>query len=326
VRRTVLGCMERSPRLLVVAALAVTIGLWASAFVAIRGLLPALGPGGVASARLSLAAVAFGVIALLAGVRRPTRAELPGLAVLGATGYAGYQLLLNAGERTVPAGTAALLLSITPVVAAVLAGPLLGERLGRRGWAGLAVALAGAAVVALSRRQGGGVGGALLVAAAAVVYATWIVLQKRALRTMSPIQVTAWGTWFGALIALPFGHGLPHALGDLSSSELWELAGLGLVVSTVPFLLWSWVLQRMDASLAAPALLTIGPTGVLLGWLLLGEQPAPLALLGGAITVMGVVIVQGAGSRTPTRLTAPAAAVPRGANLLLTPKGLGHIP
>jgi drug/metabolite transporter (DMT)-like permease len=303
--------MERSPRLLVVAALAVTVGLWASAFVAIRVLLPALGPGGVASARLALAAVAFGLIAMAAGVRRPTRKEVPGLAVLGATGYAGYQLLLNAGERG---------------VAAVRAGPLLGERLGRRGWAGLAVALTGAAVVALSRRQGGGVDGALLVAAAAVSYALWIVLQKRALRSMSPLQVTAWGTWFGALIALPFGHGLPHALGDLSSAELWELAGLGLVVSTVPFLLWSWVLQRMDASLAAPALLTIGPTGVLLGWLLLGEQPAPLALLGGAIAVLGVVIVQGAGSRTPTRLTAPVAAVPRGANLLLTPKGLGHIP
>jgi drug/metabolite transporter (DMT)-like permease len=170
------------------------------------------------------------------------------------------------------------------------------------------------------------VDGALLVAAAAVSYALWIVLQKRALRTMGPLQVTAWGTWFGALIALPFGHGLPHALGDLTSAELWELAGLGLVVSTVPFLLWSWVLQRMDASLAAPALLTIGPTGVLLGWLLLGEQPAPLALLGGAIAVLGVVIVQGAGSRTPTRLTAPVAALPRGGNLLLTPKGLGHIP
>ena len=106
-------------------------------------------------------------------------------------------------------------------------------------------------------------------AAAAVSYALWIVLQKRVLRSMSPLQVTAWGTWFGALIALPFGHGPPHAL---------------------------------------------------------GEQPAPLALLGGAIAVLGVVIVQGAGSRTHTRLTAPVAAVPRGANLLLTPKGLGHIP
>jgi drug/metabolite transporter (DMT)-like permease len=291
--------MERTPRLLVFAALAVTITLWASAFVAIRSLLPALGPGGIASARLTLAAVAFGAIALVKGARRPTRAELPGLVVLGASGYAGYQLLLGAGERTVPAGTAALLLSITPVVAAVLAGPLLGERLGRRGWAGLAVALAGAAVVALSRGQGGGVEGALLVAAAAGVYALWIVLQKRALRTMSPVQVTAWGTWFGALLALPFGPGLPHALGHVSAGDVWSLLGLGLVVSTVPFLLWSWVLQRMDASLVAPALLTIGPTGVLLGWALLGEQPAPLALLGGAIAVAGVVIVQ---TRGPLRL------------------------
>jgi drug/metabolite transporter (DMT)-like permease len=318
--------MPRSSRLLVPAALAVTIVLWASAFVAIRQLLPALGPGGVTSGRLALAAVAFGVIALVAGARRPTRAEVPGLVVLGATGYAGYQLLLGAGERTVPAGTAALLLSITPVLAAVLAGPVLGERLGRRGWGGLALAVAGAAVVALSRRQGGGAEGALLVAAAACAYALWIVLQKRALATMSPIQVTAWGTWFGALIALPFGHDLPGALGHTSAGDLWALAGLGLVISTVPFLLWSWVLQRMAASLVAPALLTIGPTGVLLGWVLLGEQPAPLALLGGAIVIAGVVVVQGAGSRTPTRLTAPVAPVLRGGNLLLTPKGLGHIP
>jgi drug/metabolite transporter (DMT)-like permease len=313
-------------RALVSAALAATVVLWASAFVAIRQLLPALGAGGIASGRLALAAVAFGLIAMAAGVRRPTRSELPLVAVLGATGYAGYQLLLGAGERTVPAGTAALMLSITPVAAAVLAGPVLGERLGRRGWAGMAIAVAGAALVALSRRQGGGIGGALLVATAACVYAVWIVLQKRGLRTMSPLQLTAWGTWCGALFALPFGHGLPADLGHAPSTDVWALLGLGIVVSTVPFLLWSWVLQRMPASLAAPALLTIGPTGVLLGWALLGEQPSPLALLGGAIAVAGVVVVQGAGTRTPTRLTAPVAAIPRGGNLLLTPKGLGHTP
>jgi terminal-alkyne amino-acid exporter len=293
------GSMRRSPRILVVAALAATIVLWASAFVAIRRLLPALGPGAVVSGRLSLAAVAFGVIAIVAGARRPTRAQLPALAVLGATGYAGYQLLLSAGERTVPAGTASLMLSITPVVAAVLAGPLLGERVSRRGWAGMAIALAGAALVALSRRQGGGLGGALLVTGAACIYALWIVLQKRGLRTMSPLQLTAWGTWFGALFSLPFGHGLPAALGHAAGADVWALLGLGLVVSTVPFLLWSWVLQRMPASLAAPALLTIGPVGVLLGWAMLGEQPSPLALLGGAIAVAGVATVQ---ARGPLRL------------------------
>ena len=82
----------------------------------------------------------------------------------------------------------------------------------------------------------------------------------------------------------------------------------------------------MPAGTAA-LLLSITPVvAAVLAGPLLGERLAPLALLGGAIAVLGVVIVQGAGSRTPTRLTAPVAAVPRGANLLLTPKGLGHIP
>jgi drug/metabolite transporter (DMT)-like permease len=290
-----------SPRPLVVAALAATILLWASAFVAIREALPSLGYDGLASGRLALAAVAFGAIALVARVRRPRRSELPALAAMGATGYAGYQLLLSAGEQTVPAGTAALLLSIAPVLSAVLAGPLLGERLAGRGWAGLLVALGGAALVALSHRgeHGAGIGGALLVAAAAAVYALWIVLQKRALRTMSPLHATMWATWFGALFALPFAHDLPASLGDASQRGITALLVLGLGLSTVPFLLWAWALQRLPASVAAPALLMIGPAGVVLGWLLLGEQPAPLAVAGGAITLAGVAAVQ---LRGPLRL------------------------
>ena len=287
--------MDRSssPRALVAGALAATILLWGGAFAAIREALPSLGYANLASGRLALAAAAFGVVALFAGVRRPQRRELPVLAAMGATGYAGYQLLLSAGEQTVPAGTAALLLAIAPVVAAVLAGPLLGERLGRRGWVGLAVALGGAALVALSHRgpYGAGLGGAALVAAAATVYAVWIVLQKRALRSMSPLHATTWATWMGALIALPFGHALPASLGHASGGGIAALLVLGLVLSTVPFLLWAWVLARLPASVAAPALLMIGPAGVLMGWMLLGEQPAALALVGGAVTLAGVAAV-----------------------------------
>jgi drug/metabolite transporter (DMT)-like permease len=287
----------------VAGALAATILLWGGAFAAIREALPSLGYANLASGRLALAAAAFGIVALFAGVRRPKRDELPVLATMGATGYAGYQLLLSAGEQTVPAGTAALLLAIAPVVAAVLAGPLLGERLGRRGWMGLAVALGGATLVALSHRgpQGAGLGGAALVAAAATVYAVWVVLQKRALRSMSPLHATTWATWMGALIALPFGHALPGSLAHASGGGIAALLVLGLVLSTVPFLLWAWVLARLPASVAAPALLMIGPAGVLMGWVLLGEQPAGLALIGGAVTLAGVaaVVVRG-----PLRLRA----------------------
>jgi len=55
-----------------------------------------------------LAALTFFVLTRRFRVPRPTRAQLPLLAALGATGYAGYQLLLSAGEQTVSAGTSEL--------------------------------------------------------------------------------------------------------------------------------------------------------------------------------------------------------------------------
>ena len=193
--------------------------------------------------------------------------------------------------------------------------------------------MGGAALVALSRHgeQGGGIGGALLVAAAATVYALWIVLQRRALRTLSPLHLTAWGTWFGALLALPFGGGLPTSLGDATGGAVAALLVLGLVLSTVPFLLWAWVLQRMPASLAAPALLTIGPVGVCSGGpcsassphrsrCSAGRSPSPAWRPSRRAGRFGCPAAGGAGARTPTRLTAPAAGVPQGANLLAPQK------
>src|SRR4051794_39372666 len=125
---------------------------------------------------------------------------------------------------------------------------------------------------------------------------------------MGPRAGSRGATWRAPLIALPSGHALPASLGDASSGGIAALLVLGLVLSTVPFLLWAWVLARLPASVAAPALLMIGPAGVLMGWVLLGEQPAVLALVGGAVALAGVaaVVVRG-----PLRLRPRLAAVVR---------------
>src|SRR4051794_41482536 len=113
---------------------------------------------------------------------------------------------------------------------------------------------------------------------------------------MGPRAGSRGATWRAPLIALPSGHALPASLGHASGGGVAALLVLGLVLSTVPFLLWAWVLARLPASVAAPALLMIGPAGVLMGWMLLGEQPAGLALVGGAVTLAGVAagVVPGA--------------------------------
>ncbi|HZB77892.1 MAG TPA: DMT family transporter [Solirubrobacteraceae bacterium] len=284
-------------RLLVPIALAITICLWAGAFVAIRAALPDLGYATLASGRLLVAAATFALLARRLGITLPERSQLPLLAALGATGYTGYQLLLSAGEETVSAGASALLFAAAPVLAAVLALPVLGERMSGRGIAGLGVAVAGVAVVGIG--QGASAShGAPLVLLAALVYAIWVVLQKRAVGGMPAVQMTVWATWFGALFAVPFASGLPAAIGA-GGPPLLALVFLGVVVTTIPFLLWSWALSQVDATVAGPCLLLIGPVAVLIAWLGLGETPTAITLAGGAVTAAGVLLVQLAARATP---------------------------
>jgi len=106
--------------------------LWASAFPAITVAVAGLGPAGLAVARLAVASLALAALAPVLGVRRPACGDLPLIAVCGLAGMTGYQLLLNAGERVVPAGTASLLVATAPVYASLLAVALLGERASRR--------------------------------------------------------------------------------------------------------------------------------------------------------------------------------------------------
>jgi drug/metabolite transporter (DMT)-like permease len=285
-------------RLLV--AVGVTVVLWGSAFVAIRATLPAFGYASLASGRLLLGALAFAALARPLGIRRPTRGEVPWLMALGATGFTGYQVLLSAGEETVPAGTSALLFGGAPVLVALMAGPALGERLGPRGWLGVALGFAGVAIVAAGQGAALGSGaGAAAVLAAVVCYALWVVLSRHVLRTMKGAQVTAWSAWFGALFALPFAGGAPAALAHATPNALLGLLFLGLVITTIPFMLWAWVLARVPASTAAPCLLLISPAAVILAWVALGEQPALSALLGGLLTLAGVATVQAPAARPP---------------------------
>src|ERR1700677_871020 len=188
-------------------AAAVTVVLWASAFPAISVAVRGLGPGGLAGARLAVASAALALVAPVLGVRRPRARDLPLIALCGLAGMTGYQLLLNTGERVVPAGTASLLVATAPVYASVLAVVFLGERPGRRRWAGSAVALAGTAVIAVSHGLGFGAS-ALIVLAAAVLQGIFHTAQKPLLARYPSFEVTAYAMWAGTVFVLPWAGSL----------------------------------------------------------------------------------------------------------------------
>ncbi len=138
----------------VVAALAVTVVFWASAFAGIRAGLEAYGPGQVALFRFLVASAVLAGYAAVVRMRMPERRDLPAVFLAGFLAFTFYHAALNYGEVTVSAGAASILINTAPVFTALLAGLVLGERLRALGWVGMGVSFCGAALISLGEGDG----------------------------------------------------------------------------------------------------------------------------------------------------------------------------
>jgi drug/metabolite transporter (DMT)-like permease len=96
---------------------------------------------------------------------------------------------------------------------------------------------------------------------------------------------------FGALALLPWAPGALHSLVTASPSSTLAVLYLGLFPAAIGNLTWAYALSRLPAGRAATALYLTAPIAMLISWLFLGEQPAVLALLGGAVVIGSVALV-----------------------------------
>src|SRR5687767_1580373 len=189
-----------------VAAVIITVVLWASAFVGIRAVGPSFSPGSLTLGRLAIAAVVLGVVVLPKMQRLPQGREWWPIAAYGVMWFGGYNIALNAAEHLLDAGTAALLINVNPILIAVLAGVILKEGFPRWLIIGSLVAFSGVAVIALGsgQRSTADVAGVLLCLLAAALAAVSVIIQKPVLRKFPAGQSTWFGIMVGFLCCLPF--------------------------------------------------------------------------------------------------------------------------
>jgi len=276
-------------------AAAITVLLWASAFVGIRSAGRALGPGELSLGRLLVATVALALLGAVRGERLPSRSALraagPALLLAGLLWFGAYNLALNAGERHIDAGTAAMLVNIGPVLIAILAGLFLHEGFPRALFAGCAIAFGGVAVIAVaSSSHETTTTGVLLCLAAAVAYAGGVVGQKVVLRSLTGTQTIFLCCVIGVVVCLPWSVALARQLQHAPGGSIGWLVYLGLGPTALGFSTWAYALRRTDAGRLAATTYLVPPLSVLLGWLWLGETPVALAYLGGALCLAGVAV------------------------------------
>ena len=300
--------MADRQRAAVLAAVSVTVALWASAFVAIRHAGEAYSPGALALGRLATASVVLGVCAAVRRVGLPPRAAWPGILISGVLWFGGYMVFLNWGEREVDAGTAALVVNVGPILIALLGARLLQERAPRSLWAGIAVSFAGTVVVGVSMSGGGGssVLGVLLCVLAAISYAIGVVAQKPALRHGSALQITTWSCLTGTLACLPFAGVLAGEAARAPLGATLDVVYLGVFPTALAFTTWAYALSRSTAGRMGATTYVVPALVVLMSWLLLDEVPGLLTLAGGALCLAGVAVSRRRAAAAP----APTEAIP----------------
>jgi drug/metabolite transporter (DMT)-like permease len=273
-------------------AVLLTVILWASAFAGIRAGLQAYSPQSVALLRYLTASLALGLVALAGRFPLPERRHLLWFGLAGFAGFTFYNLALNAGEMRIPAGPASLIVASAPIFVALLAALFFGERLRLAGWAGILASFLGTALISLEPRQGLQLsGGALLVLAAALSQAIYSVMQKPLLGRYPPIRFTAYAVWAGTALLLPFLPGMVRELGQAEPGATLAVVYMGIFPGALGYACWSYVLARLPATKAGSFLYLVPAAAILIAWAWLGEKPAPQAVLGGALILFGVALV-----------------------------------
>lgn len=281
------------PAWLPMAAGGVTLLMWASAFVVIRHVAEDVSPGALGAGRLLVAALVVLPLVLRQGWVAPTRREWTLLAVGGVGWFGIYNLALNAGERHVDAGTAAMIIQIGPVIVALLAVPLFGERLHAWLLAGMVVGFAGVAVIARgsTSEAGASVLGVVLVLVAAAMYAVGVLTQKVLLRRLGSVQVVFVSFLMGAVICLPFAGDLPGIVTG-GGANLWWIVYLGVLPTAVAFTTWAYALTHTDAGALSLTTFLVPGIATLVAWLTIDEVPPSLTFLGGALAIVGVLMTR----------------------------------
>jgi drug/metabolite transporter (DMT)-like permease len=284
--------MPRHTGLVAAAAIAVTVTLWASAFVGIRAAGVQFAAGPLALGRLLVGCLVLGTLAFVRREPLPDRRDVPLICVCGLLWFGLYNVALNAAEQRVDAGTAAMLVNIGPILVAVLAGLLLGEGFPRPLVAGCAVAFSGVAVIGFATARSGISFGAgpLLCVVAAAAYASGVVAQKVVLRRVTALQTTFLCCAVGAVACLPFAPSLAHELAHASTGRVAWVVYLGVFPTSLAFTTWAYGLARTDAGRLGITTYIVPPLSILLGWIILAETPPALAFAGGALCLCGVAI------------------------------------
>ena len=271
-----------------------TLMLWSGNWIVARAVRDDIAPGIATVGRLAI------VLAILlpfawAGLRR----KLPGLSarewkILAALGFTGGGLHLGLqwlGLHFTTATSGILYLSMSPIFILMMAAPL-GERIGSRQWAGVAISFCGVYLIATQGRPSVPSFniGDLMALASMMMWAGYTVLLRVRRDALTTIELLVMVCAFGAVFMAPW---VGYEVLAKAKIQLTQWGFLAVLYSALGSLLlayagWSYVVRRLGAARAGVTLHLMPAFGVVLSALFLSEYPFWYHFAGIALILAGV--------------------------------------
>lgn len=274
--------------------------VWGASFIATKVALQALSPISVVWLRFLIGVIILGlVVALRKQFTLPEKKEWGYFALLGFLGITFHQWLQSNALQTSEAGTTAWIVSTTPVFMAVLGWFLLKERLGWTKNLGILLASLGVLVVVSKGDLGSisigkfGAPGDVLILISAINWAVFSALSRRGLKSHSAslmmFYLMSFGWIFTSFIFLTTG-----GMGEIPSISLngWMAVGfLGIFCSGLAYIAWYDALQALSTAQTGVFLYIEPLVAVVVAFFVLSEPISPASLIGGAVILFGVWLV-----------------------------------
>ncbi len=248
--------------------------------------------------RMTIAVVTLSLLAISRGGFRLSWRDFRALFLLGLMGNGMYQIMFIEGIARTRAGTVALILAAGPAFVALIGRVLGTERVSRRGWSGIALSLAGIALVSLSApavaNGSASLTGNLLVLAAAVVWSLFSVLVKPYTNRIGAVPLGA-ATMLGGLLPLMIAAGPAIAAlqWDTVSNGAWgALFYSGFGALAVAGLFWVRGVRELGPTRTAMYVNLQPVMALVVAWAWLGEVPTAAQWGGTGAIIAGVLLTR----------------------------------
>ena len=268
-----------------------TIFCWSLAFVFTRMTLSYFSAASLGFLRYLVASAALIVIAVIKKIKPPKPADWPLFLVSGFFGFFLYMIAFNKGLSSVPAATASVVNATVPVVTALIAGVVYREKVRGFQWVAVVIELIGIAVLTV---MSGGLtqsGGLVWLFLAALSLSTYNILQRKLTKKYTAMQASTYSIFAGTLMLAFFSPTAFRELAAAPAAQYIYVALLGVFPSAIAYVSWSVAFSKAErtSQVSNFTVLTLFFTS-LLGILILGETPNAATLVGGGITLAGVLL------------------------------------